>query len=254
MTEPAAPTATLDRVRGIEERAFNAWPALQTVVADGWLMRFADGYTKRANSLNAWQPGCPVGTAVDVARDVYAQANVPLVVRLSPLAEPSADDVLAARGFSRLDETMVMTLPLEPDRFAIDPAAIIARKPDAAWAHGFAEANRVPERHRPTHDAMLAAIRWPAAFASLVDGERKLAYGLAVAERGKVGLFDIVTVPAARRTGAGRRLVESLLAWGAKAGCTEAYLQVVATNAPAIALYRALGFAEVYRYHYRVAP
>ena len=254
MTEPAAPTATLDRVRALEERAFNAWPALQTVVADGWLMRFADGYTKRANSLNAWQPGCPVGTAVDVAREAYAQVNVPFVVRLSPLAEPGADDVLAARGFRKLDETMVMALPLEADRFAIDPAAIIAGQPDAAWAHGFAEANRVPERHRPTHDAMLAAIRWPAAFASLVDGERTLAYGLAVAERGKVGLFDIVAAPTARRQGAGRRLVQSLLAWGVETGCSEAYLQVVATNVPAIALYQALGFAEVYRYHYRVAP
>ncbi len=253
MTEPPR-QITSAGIRGLEERAFNAWPALQTVVADGWLMRFANGYTKRANSLNAWQPGCPVATVVDLARGVYGRAGLPLVVRLSPLAEPSADDVLSARGFGKLDETIVMALPLQPVCFALDPAAIIMPRPNAEWEHGFAEANRVPDRHRPTHDAMLAAIRWPAAFASLVEGGRTLAFGLAVAERGKVGLFDIVTTPAARRQGAGRRLVQSLLAWGVAAGCDEAYLQVVATNAPALALYRELGFAENYRYHYRIAP
>jgi len=43
----------LAAVRGLEERAFNAWPALQTVLVDGWAFRWANGYTKRANSANA---------------------------------------------------------------------------------------------------------------------------------------------------------------------------------------------------------
>ena len=244
-------TIPLETVRALEELAFAAWPALETVQAHGWLLRFADGYTKRANSVNALAPTVPVADILAVAAPLYARRGLPVIFRLSPLAGPEADPALAALGFETLDETLVMTAPLAAD--ARDDAAVaIARHPEAAWAAGFAAANRVPPERQAIHDRMLAAIRPAAAFASLgVDG-RSVAWGLAVAEHGKVGLFDIVTAPEARRQGAARRLVEGLLAWGRGQGAATAYLQVVATNAPAIALYRSLGFVEAYSYHYRV--
>ncbi|RRN74187.1 hypothetical protein EI200_02485 [Peribacillus simplex] len=36
----------------LEELLMNALAALQTQIYDGWVIRFADGYTKRANSIN----------------------------------------------------------------------------------------------------------------------------------------------------------------------------------------------------------
>ncbi|MBL8653878.1 MAG: GNAT family N-acetyltransferase, partial [Alphaproteobacteria bacterium] len=39
-------------IETLERRAFAAWPALRTATRDGWVMRFADGHTKRANSIN----------------------------------------------------------------------------------------------------------------------------------------------------------------------------------------------------------
>ncbi|MDB5085123.1 MAG: family N-acetyltransferase, partial [Bacilli bacterium] len=36
----------------IEELTLNNWQPLQTMLYDGWLLRFAGGYTKRANSVN----------------------------------------------------------------------------------------------------------------------------------------------------------------------------------------------------------
>ena len=38
-------------IRDIEELALNAWPALQTKHYDGWVLRFANGYTRRSNAV-----------------------------------------------------------------------------------------------------------------------------------------------------------------------------------------------------------
>jgi len=245
-------SVSMSDVRGLEERAFNAWPALQTVLMDGWLLRFADGYTKRANSVNAWAPTRHVGDVITLAGPLYARLGLPLIFRLSPLAGGDSDRLLADAGFVRADESLVLTSPLAT-RECGDPDITLASEADPAWLDGFAGASGVPPARRGTHDRLLAAIRLPAAFACLRDNGVPIAWGLAVAERGRIGLFDIVTDPGARRRGAARRLVTALLAWGAELGATGAYLQVTASNAAAIRLYESLGFREVYRYHYRIA-
>ena len=34
----------------IEELTLNAWPSLRSLLFDGWVLNFADGYTRRAYS------------------------------------------------------------------------------------------------------------------------------------------------------------------------------------------------------------
>lgn len=241
----------LSTVPGLEERAFNAWPALETVIMGGWLLRFADGYTKRANSVNALAPVIGVDQILAMAAPLYAARGQRLVFRLSPLAGPAADPALERLGFQRLDETIVMTAALDGDA-PPDPEVAIERRLQDAWSHAFAAANSVPARHRATHDRMLAGLRLPSAFASLRRDGRQVCWGLGVVERGMIGLFDIVTAADVRRQGAARRLVVALMAWGRSQGATSAYLQVVAGNSAAILLYESLGFREAYRYHYRI--
>ena len=40
-------------IRRIEELALNACPALRTLLLDGWVARFANDYTRQANSVNS---------------------------------------------------------------------------------------------------------------------------------------------------------------------------------------------------------
>ncbi|TAL54370.1 GNAT family N-acetyltransferase [Pandoraea sp.] len=238
-------------IRLLEECAFNAWPARQTIFCDGWLLRFNAGYTRRANSANAWCPTGSMAGIIGAAEAFYARHALPTVFRLSPLAGDEADAALAAAGYRQIDPTLVMTMPLAHETRS-DDAVTLQLAPEAAWCAGFARANAIAPAVRATHDDMLAAIAMPKVFAALWQDGAPIAYGLAVAERGWVGLFDILVVPEARGRGAGRRITAALLDWGRRQGATHAYLQVIAANTPAVALYQRLGFHRAYGYHYRV--
>ena len=245
----AAPHAL---VRALEERAFNAWPAHQTVFHQGWVFRLSGGFTKRANSVNALGPGAPFDDGVrEAARALYARHGLPAVFRLSPLAPPGADQALADAGYARFDPSLVLLRPLA-GAVQPDPAASVMSLPSTAWLDGFAAANGVAPHHRALHHAMVQAIAQPTAFAMLQEQGQAVGFGLAVLERGAVGLYDIAVAASHRGSGRGRALVEALLQWGAQAGATSAYLQVRAQNAAALRLYEGLGFRTAYGYHYRV--
>jgi ribosomal-protein-alanine N-acetyltransferase len=70
-------------------------------------------------------------------------------------------------------------------------------------------------------------------------------FARAVAEEAE--LLTLAVHPAARRRGIGRRLVDAFLTDAAARGAKRAFLEVAASNAPALALYAASGFSETGR-------
>lgn len=250
---PATPTSP-ETIRALEERAFNAWPARQSVLHGGWVLRLSGGFTKRANSVNAVEAGAPFTGVRAAAEAVYARHGLPPVFRISPLAHAHADQELADAGYTHFDPSLVMaTTGL--DAAQAHAGVQIDTVPTAAWLDGFAAANGVQAQNHAIHHAMVHAIALPCAFASLRDGEgNTIGFGLAVLERGAIGLYDIVVDPALRGQGHGRGLVCALLQWGRDAGAASAYLQVRGVNEVARRLYARLGFVDVYGYHYRIPP
>ena len=60
--------------RRIEEVSLNSWPALQQILFDGWILRFSEGYTKRANSVNPlFASSMDVGEKVDTCERLYVE-------------------------------------------------------------------------------------------------------------------------------------------------------------------------------------
>nr|MDH4438764.1 GNAT family N-acetyltransferase [Rhizobium sp.] len=53
-----------------------------------------------------------------------------------------------------------------------------------------------------------------------------------------------------RGEGLGVEILSTALRWARMRGARTAWLQVVADNEAALALYAKMGFAEAYRYHY----
>jgi len=237
-------------IREIEERSLAAWPAPRSISFGGWVFREAGGHTKRANSANALHPDRDFDEVRGEAERFYARAGLPAIFRVTPLADADTDERLADAGYRRVDETAVETLPLP--RTGGDPGVRLRFAADEEWSAGFALANGVPPARRARHDDILALISAPAARAEIAFGGHGVAFGLAVLDRGCLGLFDVAVAPAFRRRGLARRVISALLGWGSAEGATQAYLQVMIANEPARALYRDIGFHELYRYHYRL--
>lgn len=249
-THPNAPGAL---IRALEERAFNAWPSHQTVFHRGWVFRLSGGYTKRANSVNALVPGAPFDGVREAATTLYARHGLPAVFRISPLAPPEADRELAEAGFAHFDPSLVLHRPLSPGGIGpADACTLVSASPSDAWLDGFAAANGVAPHHRRLHRSMLESIAHPTAYALLHDQGHAVGFGLAVLERGSVGLYDLAVAASHRGAGRGRALVHALLHWAAESGATSAYLQVRAQNEAALRLYESMGFKTAYGYHYRV--
>jgi GNAT superfamily N-acetyltransferase len=121
---------------------------------------------------------------------------------------------------------------------------------DRAWARGRAGAAELETRWWPSHERLLQAIEPPVAYATLAYGGADVAWGMAVLDGGRLGLFGLVTAAAFRGRGAGRVLLGGLLDWGKQAGAGSSWLQVTEANDAAVRLYRAAGFSDLYRYEY----
>jgi GNAT superfamily N-acetyltransferase len=239
--------------RRVEEASLNAWPALQQSLLDGWVLRFSRGFTKRANSIVPLYPSQQ--TALEKIRyceNLYSRERLNTIFRLTTVMEAaSLDALLEQRGYQHVDPTLVLICELEGSPFAVKPS--FREVPREEWLDAYAKAADVPPAGQQLHAMLLAGIRSEHVFGFISQDGTPVACGVAVLERELVGLFDVVTLPSARRQGHANALVESLLAWGRNGGARHAYLQVVEANQPARSLYQRLGFDDLYRYWYRVA-
>jgi len=81
----------------------------------------------------------------------------------------------------------------------------------------------------------------------LPGGLQLLGYLVALQAADEVHLLNLTTVPACQRQGWGRRMVHTLTEAARGCAVTSLWLEVRASNAPALALYRSCGFQAVGR-------
>lgn len=99
----------------IEELSMNAWPALQTIIHDGWILRFAKGYTRRANSvIPLYHDEKPVLEKILFCEKIYQDQDLSTIFKMTAQSHPQElDGILAQREYSLEAPTMVQTLSLD---------------------------------------------------------------------------------------------------------------------------------------------
>lgn len=236
-----------------ERRIINAWPALSTLVVGDWVLRFANGYSGRANSATPIAQGAELDdAALDMLEELYRADGLPPAIRLTPLVAEATRAAVLARGYTVRDRSFGMIAPLADVPVSEEAELQIEARPEAEWIAGVAALQSGVKSHAGNLAAIVEKIRLPAAFATwLVEGE-PVAFGMAVAERGMAEIGLICVDPVHRGRGLGRRIVAGLMGWAGAMGSHSAYLQVEQGNAIALGLYRSLGFRQLYAYETRL--
>ena len=242
-------TLSPPEILALETVSARAWPAARERRLGGWRLHASAGFSGRINAC--WplaDPGIDLDEAIAHAEAWYAGEALPCMFKIvdAACAPPGLPGRLAALGYRPHTETIMMTGAAAGGS---DPAVIVGDVVDADFSAVFSAAADSPGDARERLET-LARVPRPRAFARLDLAGSPAAIGACAAEGDWVGVFAMRTDPRFRRQGLARRIFGALMSFAAAAGANRAWLQVEAANGGAIALYRAAGFIETYRYRY----
>jgi len=237
----------VELVRALEERLVNVWPAVDTLLMDGWAVRFANGYSGRANAASAVVVGATMTPPLlDEIERLYRAEGLRPCVRVTPVCHPDVEGMLLARGYRARDSSRIMLLDLAPPGSrTTHPGVAIEDCPSPAWLAGVSERQSADKRDPAHLAAIVGRIKVAAAFATLRLEGNGVGFGMSAIDRGFAEIGSVMIDAALRGRGLGRAVVEALLAWAEGRGAHAAFLQVDAANAPALALYASQGFRDL---------
>ena len=229
------------------------WPPLETEPLGEWMLRAADGFTGRANSVAVHgDPGVDLPHAIERIRAYYTTRGLPPKAQV--IAGSRWETALVRAGWSGTggthDHAIVEVADLrDAITYAREPAAEVHVTAEAAddWLALYSRAATA------TPDAARAVLEGPPTVGFIRIGEPLAAIGRVVVTGEWAGMSGVEVAPESRRQGLGRKVVDASLHWAVQRGADKAYLQTMRHNAPALELYARYGFEEHHTYRY-LAP
>lgn len=219
------------------------WPPAEQLSAAGWqLSRGLDG----GQRVSAARGIGDLGAAEDAMR---AWGQEPLFC-VTPDDGP-LDAMLEQAGYIVHDPVVLYSAPINAITTGEDETAKVIRCStplrlvDEIWDRGGIDVCR---------RAVMARASVPKTVLMSRAGDRPSGCAFVACDR-EVGMVHALEIrPEFRRQGAGVRLMRGAASWAMDNGATFLSLAVTEANTGARALYKALGMAEVGRYHYRKRP
>jgi GNAT superfamily N-acetyltransferase len=245
--------------RELQEVSARSWPAPDEEWLGRWWLRAAGGFTARACSVRPLgDPGRPLDDALAYIVDWYAARDLPPMIQVVTGSNIGAE--LDRRGWSSAFDTIVQTatvarlkrmLAARAD-LAAGPALEVrtATFPPSAWMLRYRSGVLPPAALQVltgAPDVAFATIEADSTAAAI-------AIGRAAVEVPWVGFTAIEVDPLMRRHGHAHAVMSALTSWAASHGAVRGWLEVLADNRAALALYASLGFSEHHRYSYRTPP
>ncbi len=229
-------------LQAVAPEVVETWP--------GWLLPMDGGTVGRARSAVPISHDPPDLAALPAILARYEARGFEPRLRLPDLpAFEALHRALNERGFERLQPTLTQTAPVAA-LLAIDtgPPGELAEAPDDAWMAMFLGPGLDPVDGASRSRSLGRASG--TLYASLREEGRTIACGAASFGHGWLGVHGLRTESAQRGRGLAGRLLRAMALEARRRGIGRVFLQVDASNAPALALYRRCGFTTAWPYAY----
>ena len=242
----------MNKIQLYEELSLNSHPSLTTEFYDGWILRFANGYTNRANSISPLHSSTlDLQEKIDECEKHYFAQGLSTVYKLTDGSDPNIDKVLEERAYTIVTPTRVMDMDMRNHKFT-PSECVFTPYADDEWLNAYFMFNHYTDSVKmTTAKQILKSVKNTMICGRIIRDGVSVACGSAVIERGYMALLNIVVDEVKFGNGYGREICTSLLSEAQRIGAHTAYLQVTQTNQRAVNLYTSLGYKQVYSYWYR---
>ncbi|MBR3371477.1 MAG: GNAT family N-acetyltransferase [Rhodobacteraceae bacterium] len=218
------------------------WPAQSVFSAAQWTIRDGAGGGKRVSAATTKDEGADIAVAEAA---MHALSQKPLFMLRD--TQTVLQDRLAACGYGRVDPSVIYAAPVaaiakDPPAISLypvwPPLAIMRR----IWADGGIGPARVQ---------VMARARGPKAGLIARSHDRAAGAAFCAVHDGIAMVHAVEVAPALRRKGVARMILQGAAFWAQGQGAQWLALAVTEANAPARALYDALGMQVMVQYSYR---
>ncbi|MFW9956582.1 MAG: GNAT family N-acetyltransferase [Candidatus Odinarchaeota archaeon] len=239
----------------LEYLASLCWPAREVERYKGWIIHWNDGITWRANSVLPLESHNEIELeeAIEHIITFYDKRKTPPAFKITEASLPkNLDETLADMGFEKRMVTNVQIIQIDELSCIYPRVPVDIIKVNNESINSLMFKSGLDEIAIKVRKEIINRIEGEKGIARvLIDG--KLAgVGLGVVQESWLGIFSIRTLPEYRRRGVAWSVNCAIGLWGEDLGAKNAFLQVEANNAPALAFYESMGFETMYTYWYRI--
>ncbi len=237
-------------VEAIERATLQAVAPEVVETLPGWLLPMDHGTVGRARSAVPLHHGAHDPERLLTLLERYAARGFAPRLRLPDLpAFRPWFDALTELGWRRVQPTLTMTGDVQR-LLALQGGAPadLDSQPDAGWMAMFLGEGLDPADGASRSRSLSRATG--TLFASVRDQGQTVACGAASFSHGWLGVHGMRTAAARRGQGLAGRVLQAMAAEAARRGLAGVFLQVDASNLPALALYRRAGLTVAWPYAY----